>query len=106
LEAIQTEIDDLKERLIDLKHPFELAKSELRARETALKTARKALATGIDGRRKAEAVSSVIESIVCHFDHKSGLKTNGRSKLVKLEFQPVSGDALNIVTKGSKLGPS
>lgn len=94
MEAKQAEIDALRRDVADLRVPWSAMQSEVAARKTAFDHASKVLANGADGRRKAEALASVIDRVTLHYRHTEAAKNNGRSYLDRVEIQPISGDSI------------
>ena len=85
-EALQEEIDALKRDLCDLRLPWDRIKNELQERKTALDQAVQTLNQEGRHRQKAEALRSVVESIVCHFQEQGN-----RRKLVSIEVAAADG---------------
>lgn len=93
MEALQDEIDTLKDRLIDLRKPWGNLREELAARQKAVDHAIKVIGKNKDGREKTEALKSVISEIRCTFRHTAtkDTKHNGKSFLDTVEIASVSG---------------
>jgi C4-dicarboxylate-specific signal transduction histidine kinase len=100
MEAIQAEINARKLELIDLGKLWGNLHEELIARKAAISKAAKSLAKDGAGRRKTEALSEVIDKIVCWFRYtdKEGKPTKKKSRLDKVEIVSVSGDTFRVIS--------
>jgi hypothetical protein len=94
--GLQEEIEVLRQRLFDLRIPWESMRGELVARRDALERATEAVAQDGAYRQKTEALKGAISQIVCHFRH-TKTKTrqnNGKSYLDSVEIVPASGNSV------------
>jgi DNA invertase Pin-like site-specific DNA recombinase len=106
MEDLQREVDLLRRDLVDWRQPYEEIERELAARKSALDRATEVLSNGAAGRQKTEALSAVVDQVVCHFRHTPGKgKYHGKSHLDKVEIVPVSGDSV-CFTDGITPAPS
>jgi hypothetical protein len=87
-EALQAEIDSLREQVEDLTAPWLEVSHEAHKRSEAMQYA--ASLSEQTGPKRAEALRSVIDRIVCHFRYTKG----NRSMIDAVEVVPVSGDTL------------
>jgi DNA invertase Pin-like site-specific DNA recombinase len=94
--ALQEEIQDSRQRLLDLRIPWESLRGELAARRDALERASEAIAHEGAYRQKSETLKGVISKIVCHFRHTktNAQKNNGKSYLDSVEIVPASGNSV------------
>ena len=111
MEALQKEIDRLKEQLRDLRTPWANLREELVARQKAVSNAVKVLGKETNGRQKTEALRGVIKEIRCTFKHairketgKNGKPNMGKSYLETVEIVPISGETVSF-TVGIMPGP-
>jgi hypothetical protein len=100
MQQLQTEIETLQRDLTDWRDPFDDLVRELEARRESLKRAKQVLANGAAAGQKTEALSAVMDHIVCHFRHEGT-----KSFLDKVEIVPASGDSV-CFTVGSKPAPN
>jgi site-specific DNA recombinase len=114
IEALQNEINALKERLIDLREPWGNLQGQLVDRRKAVDNAVKVLGKTKNGRQKTEALKSVIKEIRCTFRHAvrkdttiSGKRNNGKSFLETVEIVPIAGETrvFSSFNDGSMPGP-
>jgi len=85
MEALQAEIDRLKTEVADLRTPWEALSAEVRQRYEALAYA--GSLDDVEGPRRAQALSRVVDKIVCHFRY-----NGAKSHLDALEIHPVGGE--------------
>jgi hypothetical protein len=87
---VQVEIDGLRARLTDLREPWQAILEESRDRMKAFTFASATLAQDGAYRQKSEALSRVVERIVCYFRYtdKSGKPTAKKSFLDYVKFIP------------------
>ena len=88
-EALQEEIDALKRDLGNLRITWDRIKEDLRQRKTALDQAVSTLNEEGRHRQKAEAVRTVVDRIVCHFQEEGK-----RHKLVSIEVAAAEDGAI------------
>jgi DNA invertase Pin-like site-specific DNA recombinase len=109
-EALQEEIDQLREKLVDLREPYARFEEELVARREAIDMARAMIGRESSGLQKAESLSKVVAKIVCRFRHVEARRSKGKreiagkSYLESVEIKAVSGEAV-LVTMESSPGP-
>ena len=96
MESLQADIDRLRSEVQDLRAPWEAVSSECHERAKALAYA--ASLDDEDGPRRAQALSKVVDKIVCHFRYQ-GVK----SILDALEIYPVAGACFTV---GASPAPS
>lgn len=87
MEALQAEIDALREQIEDLSTPWQDACKNARKRIEAVRFA--SSLSDETGPRKAEALRSVIDKIICHYRY-----TEKKSFIETIEIVPVSGDSV------------
>lgn len=92
MEALDAEISNLRGKLVDLQTPLSDFEEELKARRAAIEEAQETFLRDASGRQKAEALSQVVDKIVCRFRY-----TEKKSFLETVEIRPVSAESL-IVT--------
>ena len=99
MEALQTEVDQLRSNLQDLSVPFRDLEAELVARRDTLDRAIAEMRRDRSGRQKAEALAGVVDKIVCFFRHtepKVKSRYAGKSYLNAVEITPVANVAQEI----------
>jgi signal transduction histidine kinase len=100
MNELGAEIEQLANQLFDLREPWGDLQADLKSRREAFKSAVKALSGGAGGRQKTEALTGVIDRIVCRFRH-----TGQKSFLDSVEITPIAGDSERF-TDGISQGPN
>ncbi len=101
-EALAAEVEQLQERLVDLRKPYARLKEEMSARREAIDNALATMKRESSGRKKAEALGQVVDRIACYFRHtevkqRKGKKreVGGKSFLDGVEITAVSGEVFS-----------
>jgi len=94
MEALQDEISSLQQQCEDLREPWGDLVSRLQEAKQSYAQAKAVLGNGAAGRQKAEALSRIVDRIVCHFRHTQtkAQDNHGKSILEKLEIEPTEGE--------------
>lgn len=94
MEALDEEIKQLKRDTADLRVPWFNLKADVEARKQAIDKANQVLGNGAAHRQKTEALSAVVDKIVCHFHHTQtkANENHGKSYLDRVEIHSVAGD--------------
>lgn len=96
----------MKQATHDLREPWHNLLTDIEARKEAIDKAKHVLGNGVAFRQKTEALSAVVEKIVCHFRHTQGKENHGKSHLDRVEIYSVAGDKVcfpNGITPGRGL---
>jgi hypothetical protein len=90
LAALEKEMEELRSHHEPLVEKLDSLYNEVGRVKVRLEVARTTLA-GDDNRKKAEALSRVLGSVICHFRHQDGAGRRPSSVLDRVEIVPTSG---------------